>query len=112
MKKIKTARLFTFKAYKVEVSEEVMNDTEKYLEFVKNIKDKNASMHTGSYVFKSDCEYYVEKNVLDIFNTTTDVKNAYVYLIYKISTVEDSDIDDSLIVSIYYSIKDEKIILD
>ena len=98
MKKIKISRSFTFKAYKVEVSEELLNDFNK---------------HFGSFTFKSDCEYYVEKNILDIFNNISNgPKNANFYLIYKISTLEDSNIDDSLLMSIYYNIDEEKIILD
>ena len=97
MKKIKISRSFTFKAYKVEVSEELLNDSKKY----------------GNFTFKSDCEYYVEKNILDIFNNISQgPKNVNFYLIYKISTLEDSNIDDSLLMSIYYNIDEEKIILD
>ena len=113
MKKIKISRSFTFKAYKIEVSGELLNDSKKYLEFVNNIKSENINKHFGSFTFKSDCEYYVEKNILDIFNNIQDgPKNANFYLIYKISTLEDSNIDDSLLMSIYYNIDEEKIILD
>lgn len=113
MKKIKISRSFTFKAYKVEASEELLNDSKKYLEFVNNVKSENINKHCGNFTFKSDCEYYVEKNILDIFNNIQDgPKNANFYLIYKISTLEDSNIDDSLLMSIYYNIDEEKIILD
>lgn len=113
MKKIKISRSFTFKAYKVEISEELLNDSKKYLEFINNIKEANFSKHFGSFTFKSDCEYYVEKNILDIFNNISQgPKNANFYLIYKISTLEDSNISDSLLMSIYYNIDEEKIILD
>lgn len=112
MKKIKISRSFTFKAYKVEVSEELLNDSKKYLEFINNIKSENINKHYGNFTFKSDCEYYVEKNILDIFNNSQGPKNANFYLIYKISTLEDSNIDDSLLMSIYYNIDEEKIILD
>lgn len=113
MKKIKISRSFTFKAYKIEVSEELLNDSKKYLEFVNNVKSENINKHFGNFTFKSDCEYYVEKNILDIFNNiSSGPKNANFYLIYKISTLEDSNIDDSLLMSIYYNINEEKIILD
>lgn len=113
MKKIKISRSFTFKAYKVEVSEDLLNDSKKYLEFVNNVKEANFNNHFGSFTFKSDCEYYVEKNILDIFNNISQgPKNASIYLIYKISTIEDSNISDSLLMSIYYNIDEEKIILD
>lgn len=113
MKKIKISRSFTFKAYKVEISEDLLNDSKKYLEFVNNVKSENFNKHFGSFTFKSDCEYYVEKNILDIFNTIQEgPKNANLYLIYKVSTIEDSNIDDSLLMSIYYNIDEEKIILD
>ena len=113
MKKIKISRSFTFKEYKDKVSEELLNDSKKYLEFINNVKSANISKHFGSFTFKSDCEYYVEKNILDIFNNISQgPKNANFYLIYKISTLEDSNIDDSLLMSIYYNIDEEKIILD
>ena len=113
MKKIKISRSFTFKAYKVEVDQKILNDSKKYLEFINNIKSANFSKHLGSFTFKSDCEYYVEKNILDIFNNILQgPKNANIYLIYKISTIEDSNISDSLLMSIYYNIDEEKIILD
>lgn len=113
MKKIKISRSFTFKAYKVEVSKELLNDSKKYLEFINNIKKANFNKHFGSFTFKSDCEYYVEKNILDIINIIQgNPKNANFYLIYKISTLEDSNIDDSLLMSIYYNIDEDKIILD
>ena len=113
MKKIKISRSFTFKAYKVEVDQKILNDSKKYLEFINNIKSANISKHFGSFTFKSDCEYYVEKNILDIFNNISQgPKNTNIYLIYKISTLEDSNISDSLLMSIYYNIDEEKIILD
>lgn len=52
-------------------------------------------------------------NGLVLFNNISQgPKNANFYLIYKISTLEDSNIDDSLLMSIYYNIDEEKIILD
>lgn len=113
MKKIKISRSFTFKAYKVEVDQKILNDSKKYLEFINNIKSANFNKHYGSFTFKSDCEYYVEKNILDIFNNIQQgPKNVNIYLIYKISTIEDSNVEDSLIMSIFYNIDEEKIILD
>ena len=113
MKKIKISRSFTFKAYKVEVDQKILNDSKKYLEFINSVKEANFSKHYGSFTFKSDCEYYVEKNILDIFNNISNgPKNSNFYLIYKISTLEDSNIDDSLLMSIYYNIDEEKIMLD
>lgn len=113
MKKIKISRSFTFKAYKVEVGQELLNDSKKYIEFINNIKLNNINAHYGLFTFKSDCEYYVEKNILDIFNNIQQgPKNINFYLIYKISTIEDSNINDSLIMSIYYNNDEEKIILD
>lgn len=113
MKKIKISRSFTFKAYKVEISEEILNDSKKYLEFMNSVKEANCNKHFGSFTFKSDCEYYVEKNILDIFNNISQgPKNANFYLIYKVSTLEDSNIDDSLLMSIHYDIDEERIILD
>ena len=113
MKKIKISRSFTFKAYSVNCDEKLLKDSKKYIEFLNKVKSENISKHFGNFVFKSDCEYYVEKNILDIFNNISQgPKNANFYLIYKISTLEDSNIDDSLLMSIYYNIDEEKIILD
>lgn len=113
MKKIKISRSFTFKAYAVNCDEKLLKDSKKYIEFLNKVKSENISKHFGTFVFKSDCEYYVEKNILDIFNNISEgPKNSNIYLIYKVSTIEDSNIDDSLLMSIYYNIDEEKIILD
>lgn len=110
MKKIKNSRSFTFKAYAVNVSEEILNDSKKYLEFVNSVKSENVNKHFGTFTFKSDCEYYVEKNILETINNISQgPKNVNFYLIYKVSTIEDSNIDDSLLLSIYYNV-DENII--
>lgn len=110
MKKIKVLRSFTFKAYSVSVDEKLLNDIKKYQEFVINTKKENVNKHFGKFVFKSDCEYYVEKNILDLINNISQgPKNSNIYLIYKVSTLEDSNIDDSLLMSIYYN-NDEQII--
>ena len=90
MEKIKNLRLFTFKAYVVNESEEVL---------------KNA--HKGEFLFKSDCHYYVEKFVLDFVKNNLKNVNAKKYLIYKISTIEDTNVEDLLIEQIF--VKDDKI---
>lgn len=64
-------------------------------------------------LLKATVNIMLKKNILDIFNNISQgPKNANFYLIYKISTLEDSNIDDSLLMSIYYNIDEEKIILD
>lgn len=81
-KKLKIGREYTFKAYAVETLENV-----------------NANLHSGEFLFKSECHYYCEKYVLDLINA--NVENAKNYLIYKISTLEDSNIEDMLIEQIF-----------
>ena len=54
----------------------------------------------------------VDNGLVLFYNISQGPKNANFYLIYKISTLEDSNIDDSLLMSIYYNIDEEKIILD
>lgn len=80
--KVKVSRSFTFKAYKVNNSEEVQNDA-----------------HMGEFMLKSECHYYCEKGVLDFVKL--NVNEGEKYLIYKISTLEDSNIKDMLIEQIY-----------
>jgi hypothetical protein len=80
--KVKISRSFTFKAYKVKNSEEVL---------------KNA--HKGEFMLKSECHYYCEKGVLDFVKL--NAKESEKYLIYKISTLEDSNIEDMLIEQIF-----------
>ena len=80
--KVKISRSFTFKAYKVNNSEKVQNDT-----------------HMGEFMLKSECHYYCEKGVLDFVKS--NAKEDEKYLIYKISTLEDSNIKDMLIEQIY-----------
>ena len=86
--KLKISRFFTFKAYKANKSEEIK---------------KNA--HVGEFLSKSECHYYCEKNLLDFIKL--NAKENEIYLIYKISTVEDSNIEDMLIEQIF--IKNNKI---
>lgn len=81
-KKLKIGREYTFKAYEVETLESV-----------------SAWAHSGEFLFKSECHYYCEKHVLDLINA--NVENAKNYLIYKISTLEDSNVEDMLIEQIF-----------
>lgn len=81
-KKLKISREYTFKAYAVDD-----------LAFV------STNAHVGEFLFKSECHYYCEKYVLDLINA--DVENAKNYLIYKISTLEDSNVEDMLIEQIF-----------
>lgn len=90
-KKLKISRSFTFKAYVVNKNEDVLNDA-----------------HMGEFMSKSECHYYCEKFVLDfVKNNKDDTKK---YLIYKISTLEDTKIKDMLIEQIY--VNDGKIIIE
>lgn len=86
MAKLKTRRNFVYKLY----------ETEKNVEINKNL-------HTGKFLFKSECEYYVEKFALDFINNnfSEELKNIN-FSIYKISTIEDSNIEDLLIEIINY----------
>lgn len=92
-KKIKNSRSFTFKAYEVSNCEILTNS------------------HVGEFMFKSECHYYCEKYILDFINNnwqTLDKSKKFV--IYKISTLEDTKIEDMLIETI--SIKEDKINID
>ena len=84
MAKLKIKRSFIYKAYF----------------FDGNVDIKN-NQHIGEFIFKSECHYYCEKAILDIINNNqetmkTTLKSAK-YLIYKICTLEDANIDDLLI---------------
>lgn len=95
-KKVKISRKFTFKAYVVNESEKVQTNA-----------------HKGEFMFKSDCHYYCEKYLLDFVKnniSSQDKVNAKKFLIYKISTIEDSKIEDMLIEQIY--VKDGLINID
>lgn len=90
MEKLKVVRSFTFKSY-------VLNES----------KEFNINSHNGEFLFKSECHYYCEKFVLDyIKNNLTKVNNCK-FAIYKISTLEDSNVKDMLIELIF--VKDGKI---
>lgn len=95
-KKVKISRMFTFKAYVVNESEEVLNNA-----------------HKGEFLFKSECHYYCEKYVLDFvknnINSQEQVKSKK-FLIYKISTIEDSKVKDMLIEQIFVKDDDVNII--
>lgn len=80
--KIKVVRNYTFKAYQVE-----------------DVKNIDASKHSGEFIYKSECHYYVEKEILDIIQSN---KKESIYCIYQISTLEDSNIVDKLIEVIKY----------
>lgn len=88
--KVKISRLFTFKAYEVENSEEVLNNK-----------------HIGKFLSKSECHYYCEKSVLDYVKNNIKNCEGKIYLIYKVSTQEDTNIEDMLIEQIY--VKDDSI---
>lgn len=81
--KIKVVRTYTFKAYAVESSVELSREA-----------------HSGEFVYKSDCHYYVEKEVLDTIQANR--KNAR-FAIYQVSTQEDSKQADKLIEVIEYN---------
>ena len=80
--KVKISRSFTFKAYCVKEGQEVLNN-----------------IHTGEFMFKSDCHYYAEKYVLDFVksNLTKVEQNSQIFTIYKICTIEDNKCEDLLI---------------
>ena len=88
--KVKISRMFTFKAYECEESQEVLNDA-----------------HIGKFLSKSDCHYYCEKSVLDFVKNNIKNCEGKKYLIYKMSTIEDSNIKDMLIEQIF--VKDDVI---
>lgn len=91
--KVKISRSFTFKAYRVNESEEVL-------------KNK----HSGKFILKSDCHYYAEKGVLDFIKSDTgSVKNDK-FAIFKICTLEDNKCEDVLIELI--TVKDGEIHID
>ena len=89
--KIKIARSFIFKAYKCDKNDEVVT-----------------SCHMGEFFTKSECHYYCEKDVLDYFRNSQNESEKM--LIYKISTIEDTNIEDMLIETI--QIKEGKINID
>ena len=91
--KVKIQREFTFKAYVIAAAE----------------IEPATDQHMGEYMTKSECHYYCEKAVLDYVKTNAESveRDGHVYLIYKVSTVEDSTMPDMLVERI--SVKDGKI---
>ena len=84
--KVKIQREFTFKAYVIAAAE----------------IEPATDQHTGEYMTKSECHYYCEKAVLD-FLKANDLSSGYEdhkWCIYKVSTVEDSNIADQLVETI------------
>ena len=86
--KVKISRVFTFKAYECEGNQEVLNNA-----------------HVGKFLSKSECHYYCEKSVLDFVKNNIEACKDKKYLIYKVSTQEDSSIEDMLIEQIF--VKDD-----
>lgn len=82
--KVKVSRMFTFKAYECEENQEVLSDA-----------------HVGKFLSKSECHYYCEKSVLDFIKNNIKNCESKKYLIYKVSTQEDSNIKDMLIEQIF-----------
>lgn len=110
-RKIKNVRTFCFKAYKVNNHAE-FNSKNELNEYKNELICDYANRHTGAFVFKSECEYYVEKNILDLINNSANKCEDDFYLIYKISTIEDSEEPDKLIMVINYNKFDEIINID
>lgn len=95
MKQFKISRQFTYKAYCAELQNEALISPDS---------------HFGEFVTKSDCHYYCEKAILDIFQANDkDALTDKVYLIYKVSTVEDSTMPDMLLERI--QVKDGQIVI-
>lgn len=92
--KVKVQRQFTFKAYVTDAQNEVLVD-----------------QHTGEFMTKSECHYYCEKDVLDYVKSNAESveRDGYVYLIYKVSTVEDNNMPDILVERI--TVKDGNVII-
>ena len=107
MAKIKTNRSFTFKAYSIEIDVDTVDNKSGA-----QIKREQLSetRHSGDFVFKSECHYYVEKNVLDNIRIEPEAAEGTLYAIYKVSTAEDTDVDDVLVETIY--VKNGEIFID
>lgn len=90
-KNLKVKRTFTYKAYVLEAGEVF-----------------NSEAHTGQYLKKSECHYYVEKDVLDLLQQTGD--EGFAYGIYQVSTIEDDERPDKLVEII--RVKDGEIFID
>ena len=103
LKEVIFNHFFDFLAFKLDiVNNYKFSDYVRLLEFFSNVNN-----------YKNDIIIANSIRVTNNFNNISQgPKNANFYLIYKISTLEDSNIDDSLLMSIYYNIDEEKIILD
>jgi hypothetical protein len=91
--KVKISRSFTFKAYRVNGSEEVLNDA-----------------HSGEFMLKSECHYYAEKGVLDFVKSNLESVKEDKFTIFKVCTQEDTNVKDMLIELI--TVKDGEIHID
>ena len=78
--KVKISRSFTFKVYRVNGSEEVLNDA-----------------HSGEFMLKSECHYYAEKGVLDFIKSDLESVKDDKFTIFKVCTQEDTTVKDVLI---------------
>ena len=91
--KVKISRSFTLKAYRVNGSEEVINDA-----------------HSGEFMLKSECHYYAEKGVLDFVKSNLESVKEDKFTIFKVCTQEDTNVKDMLIELI--TVKDGEIHID
>lgn len=91
--KVKISRSFTFKAYRVNESEEVLNDA-----------------HSGEFMLKSECHYYAEKGVLDFVKSNLESVKEDKFTIFKVCTQEDTNVKDVLVELI--TVKDGEIHID
>jgi hypothetical protein len=91
--KVKIQREFTFKAYRVNGSEEVLNDA-----------------HSGEFMLKSECHYYAEKGVLDFVKSNLESVKEDKFTIFKVCIQEDTNVKDMLIELI--TVKDGEIHID
>lgn len=91
--KVKISRSFTFKAYRVNGSEKVLND-----------------VHSGEFMLKSECHYYAEKGVLDFVKFNLESVKEDKFTIFKVCIQEDTDVKDMLIELI--TVKDGEIHID
>ena len=97
-KKVKISRSFTFKAFVVD-SEQISRE---------ELKSVYRSQHVGEFMYKSECHYYCEKEVLD--SLRENMGSTYIYAIYKVCTLEDNNVADTLVELIY--VNGDKIAID
>lgn len=96
--RVKISRSFTFKAFQVDSSKTTREE----------LKSVYGSQHTGEFKYKSECHYYCEKEILDMLRG--DMTDTNIYAIYKVCTLEDNDVADTLVELIY--VNDGKIAID